>query len=529
MDNYFIFKHSKISILILLAIVVLGLNIAGRDLWAPDEPRYAGIATEMWNKGEYFLPILNGEAYYNKPPGYFWLILAASMPAGEVNGITARLPSIFLGVAILIMLFLWLKRYSTDSSPLTAPLILLTTYLFWWFSGRVNIDISFSFFVSAACLAFHHGYHIHEGRFSKYYILAYLSIGMGLIVKGPFALLPLLIIVIYLLRLKDLKALKNLRFYYGVILIAVPVLVWLIPALIQGGSEYFNHAILEQIGGRIVKSYSHPHPFYFYLYILPANFMPWAFLFIASLIGIYRKNITIDDTTRFAIIWMSVIFIVISLVSAKQPHYLLPLFPAVAIITSRLFLAPRWSGARVALIITLVIFALISLALPVFAFLKLPDFRLPSIILALALATVTVRGFRATLSDHKTDLFSSVFLFMLILTFFANIWLLPVVNTIKSPRFILSPYVALDEDAPFAVYNLHAFNYSFFIDHKVIELGSEEEIAEFLDSHENLFLLVKQKHYLKFDDELKNRFSILKERMVGSKVLVLLRSKVKNK
>ena len=202
-----------------IALASLAISLGCRDLWAPDEPRYAQIAKEMWESGEYFLPQLNGERYSSKPPGYFWLIILASLPSGEVNEVTARLPSVFLGIATLVALFLWVNKYQPDRPPMAVPLVLLTSQLFWWFGSRANIDVSFAFFIALACICFHHGYCRSGGRFSTYYVVAYLAVGTALIVKGPFGLLPVPVMITFLLVTGDRRGLSGLKLGLGFLLL----------------------------------------------------------------------------------------------------------------------------------------------------------------------------------------------------------------------------------------------------------------------------------------------------------------------
>lgn len=75
-----------------LALAVFLPGIAARDLWNPDEPRYAEVAREMLERGDWLVPHLNGQVYSEKPPLQLWAIAAFGLLRGEVDVVAARLP-----------------------------------------------------------------------------------------------------------------------------------------------------------------------------------------------------------------------------------------------------------------------------------------------------------------------------------------------------------------------------------------------------------------------------------------------------
>ncbi len=513
----------------LIAVLVLGSSLGLRDLWSPDEPRYAEIAREMLEKNSFFLPYLNYEVYYNKPPGFFWLIMLASLPVGHVTATTARIPSVVFGSATIFILLLWTRRYLKNISPFAPPLILLSSYLFWWFGGRANIDISFAFFIVSASLLFHHGYHSGKGKFTHFYSLAYLSIGIALIIKGPFALLPLVSIIVYLIVLKDKRAISGLRIPSGFILILVPVMVWIIPATMASGWSYIQGAVFHQIGGRLASSYSHPHPFYFYLYMLPLNYLPWAFLLIVTVFYLIRRKIQMNDALLYSIICAATIFVVISAVSAKQSHYLLPLFPATAVIIAHFLVLPEKSGVRFAAYLTVAILFIAFAALPFVVFKKLPEFLIPSIVPA----CIAVIGFSLSFYAiiKKTSLhffFSCLTGTILCLFFVSNIYLIPKLNPIKSLKYLVQPYNDAGSKDAFGVYcrpHDWSFNFPFFIHRPVSKLLNPADVEKFIDTPGKKYLAIRKKYFEKFNAELRSRFSIIVDRQVGDKSTLLLIAK----
>src|SRR4030043_306099 len=105
-------KKTALYILILAIFggILFFSYLGGWDLWNPDEPRYAQVAREMAEDGNWILPRLNNRIYPDKPPVFFWLIAMSYALSGEVNSFSARSPSALAGIlGILLTYFIGRK------------------------------------------------------------------------------------------------------------------------------------------------------------------------------------------------------------------------------------------------------------------------------------------------------------------------------------------------------------------------------------------------------------------------------------
>ena len=118
----------RVAVLMLLAAAVLFVNIGGWELWTPDEPRYAQIAREMLNTGNYLVPSLGAEPYSNKPPLFFWLIALSSRYYGGVNAAAARIPSAVAALGVLLLTYLLGRKLYGPLTGFFAGLILFTGF-----------------------------------------------------------------------------------------------------------------------------------------------------------------------------------------------------------------------------------------------------------------------------------------------------------------------------------------------------------------------------------------------------------------
>ncbi len=144
--------------ILFLAVAASLMTTVSRDLWNPDEPRYAQVAREMMRSGDYIHPRLNGKSYPDKPPLYFWLIAAASLFSGEVSAFSARLPSVLAGLGVALLTFLLGRRLFNRRTGLMAAIILLTNVEFFYIMTSCHLDTLLAFWVILAVYLFHTGY-----------------------------------------------------------------------------------------------------------------------------------------------------------------------------------------------------------------------------------------------------------------------------------------------------------------------------------------------------------------------------------
>jgi 4-amino-4-deoxy-L-arabinose transferase-like glycosyltransferase len=319
-----------------VAAAILFINIGGWDLWNPDEPRYAEVAREMVKNGNYLVPHINGHVYPDKPPVFFWLIALCSMPFGDVSAATARFPSALAALGVIFLTCLLGRRLYNQTVGIFAGFILLSTAQFFWLAVRANIDMTLTLWITLSIYLLYCGYTRERGR-HLCYLLAYFFMGLATITKGPVGIaIPLITILLYCITRKQYGQMKKLDLLPGLIIIIATAALWLVPACILGGNEYTQNILFKQTVGRTVDSYSHKQPFYYYLENFPADFNPWT-LFIPSVVIFFwsRKKQGAQQDLNFPLAWFAGTFIFFSLISGKRNLYLLPLYPAAAILMAR--------------------------------------------------------------------------------------------------------------------------------------------------------------------------------------------------
>lgn len=323
---------------VLLWCLLIVVNLAVRPLMPIDETRYVSVAWEMWTRGDFLVPYLNGETYSHKPPLLFWLMQLSWAIVG-VNDWTARLISPLFALSATLLCGRLAERLWPERPDIAkhAPLILLGLSFWLIYSTLTMFDMLLAFFVTLAIfslLAF-----AQTARW-RFVLLLGVAIGGGILSKGPVVLLHCLPVAL----LAPWWIQKNVqpfswRFWYlsvgtAVLIGATIALLWAIPAGISGGESYRHAIFFGQTSGRLVESFAHKLPFWWYVVRLPLLLLPWL-LFAPFWRGLHNVSFA-DHGVRFCVAWAVPVFIALSLVSGKRIHYLLPLVPALALLLARM-------------------------------------------------------------------------------------------------------------------------------------------------------------------------------------------------
>ncbi|HEX6956712.1 MAG TPA: glycosyltransferase family 39 protein [Ferrovibrio sp.] len=346
-------------------IVIIGAGLYARPLLPIDETRYVTVAWEMHVADHWLVPILNGEAYSHKPPMLFWLIRLGWMLFG-VSETWARLVAPLFGLGAL-GLTAWLGRMlwpgeAGRQAGNVAPLLLIAGA--WWmlFSTMTFFDLMVAFCALLGWIGLVQG--LHYGRLWRGAVLTGIAIGLGVLTKGPVILVYILPPALFApLWAKPDPRPRWLLWYAGVFLsIAIGAaigLAWALPAAKAGGPAYEQAILWGQTAGRVEHSFAHRRPFWWYLPLLPLLLFPWS-LWLPSWRSLRLWNKPAEPGLRFGLIVAAVGLIVFSAISGKQPHYLLPLAPALMLVVAR-SLTAEWAvppRRRDAILVAIVILAL---------------------------------------------------------------------------------------------------------------------------------------------------------------------------
>ena len=327
-------------LIIALLVAFVGIpSLFTRDLWNPDEPRYLEVAREMVVLGDYVIPHLNGEVYSEKPPMFFWLAgqlwrLGFGYNSGRILTIVATL------LTLLLTYFTVATRLGRRGALLASGAALSTLLLFDFAKIGV-LDPVLMLFTTAALVLGYCALRKEARHPSLCWLGCYAFMGFGTLTKGPVGILvPGLILLAYgLINRRNVRS-GGIAHLVGALAFGAVVLAWLAPAMVTGGEQYARTILIKQNLGRAVQAHDHRNPIHYYLLRAPIYFFPWSLvlpLAVAAAVQKFKRDE--EDLPLFAALWFIVPIVFFSLMSGKRMNYLVPIAPAVGILSASYFLS----------------------------------------------------------------------------------------------------------------------------------------------------------------------------------------------
>jgi 4-amino-4-deoxy-L-arabinose transferase-like glycosyltransferase len=332
----------------LLAVIALAAFLPGFFQIPPldrDEPRFAQATKQMIETGDYVDIRFQDEARYKKPVGTYWL-QAAVVQAAEGLGVPRartrialyRIPSL-LGAISAVMVTYWAAlAFVSRRAALLAGIMMATSLLLGVEARLAKTDALLLLTTVAALGAMARAYLAEQGeRAVDAHPLAvaaifWIAIAAGILIKGPMILVFVGFAVVTLVALdRSAKWLWRLRPAFGVPLALVLVLPWFIAIVARSGSSFFVDALGEDMFAKVTRAQeTHGMPPGFYLVAFWGTFFPGAMLAALASPAVWRARA--EPGCRFLLAWIVPAWLVFELVPTKLPHYVLPLYPAIAIL-----------------------------------------------------------------------------------------------------------------------------------------------------------------------------------------------------
>lgn len=518
-------------LLFVLAAATLFVNFWGWDLWAPDEPRYAEVARETLEDGHWLVPYLGGTAYSEKPPLYFWLLAGSYALFGE-NPFAVRLVPVLSACGMMVVTYALGRKLFSVRAGLFAGVVLGTSVLFVDLARHGNIDSTLTLVTTGALALMAAAY--FDGRRGLYWP-AYGVMALGVLLKGPVGvLIPLLSFIVFLVVARDAGSIRRTCLLPGLGIVVVIVAAWLVPAMLGGGADYARTILLKQNLGRAVESFSHGEPPYYYLTTLPADFFPWVFFLPQAVAFAVRKR---TARTLFAVVWLATVFVLFSVVSGKRGLYLLPLFPAGALLVGAFF--ESWSQreiGRKALDAPAVLLGAVLVLIAVAACLlgrviHVPEYlRQPAMGLGWTVAVPAGLGgaglIAAVWAGRRSVVFPVTALTVAAVSVVAALVIFPALNENKTARFICEDLLRdRRHDEPVILYRHESRSgaYDFYTRLPIVEVFDEPGLAERLRRDENAYIIVDEKDYNALEPETTARWRLVAARQVGHRAMRVFR------
>jgi len=312
---------------LLIGVFVFNLFIP-RDLWVQDEARYGEVMREMLQSHSWkgwLVPHLNGYAYPDKPPLYFWALAVIGSVFGQ-NELAYRLFTIITTTISAAGIFLLGIQFGGRRQAFWAAAIFSTIFLTMLVGQIVRMDM---LLCASAVFAWYGLLRQQKTLSKRYIILFWAMVLLGVAVKGPIALLfSLLPAIVWQFWERRREGLRQLRLPAGITSLAVMAGLWMGAVFFSGNGAYLLDIWNKQLVGRSIKSWSHAEPVYFYLMLLPLVLLPWTSLMVKGFYGLAKRR---PENWRSVFVFSLVPLLAISLVSGKLFIYMQPLMPALCL------------------------------------------------------------------------------------------------------------------------------------------------------------------------------------------------------
>jgi 4-amino-4-deoxy-L-arabinose transferase-like glycosyltransferase len=331
--------------LIALAVVVLSFGVGAFPLTDPDEVFYAQTAREMLAHESPLTPLLFGQPQFEKPPLTYWLLMASFKVFG-VHPWSARLVPALAGLLAAFAIYRFARRLVPGEIAALAALVQLTALACLGQSLALLTDMVFTALIAWSLLGFYRWFEAAQDRFL---LLFAAGAGLAVMTKGPVAIIVELLAIVLFLRVTGNNA-KLKRFlvhpWWAVFLIvAAPWYLW---AAASFGRAFTWEFLVHDNWG-------------FYPAVMIVGMLPWTPLF-AFLGAGWRKH---REATLFLLAWIGAVFAIFELAHSKLPSYILPLFPAIALLLALPHETPEDSPRRRRVAAALsILFGVVFLALP---------------------------------------------------------------------------------------------------------------------------------------------------------------------
>lgn len=330
-----------VTALILLCALQFFFLLGHYALWDIDEGMHAVIAKNMVLSGDWITPVFNGKPFFDKPALFNWLGAIAFMLLGFTE-FAARLPAALAGLGCVILTYLIGRRAYGATTGFIAGIILATSLEFAIMSRVVQYDIPFTFFVALA-LYFFCSALLDEEKTGRQFLWFYVATGLAVLVKGPLGLLlPAMVIGSYVLVQRRWSLLARLRLPLGSAIFVLLVLPWyfLVDRANPGCFKYFmlGQNLASFVGDVANYAPRHVEPWHYYFPYLIAGLFPWGFLLPQALYWAFRGSRGRERKySIFLLLWVAVAFVFFSMATSKLSTYILPLYPAAALLVARYF------------------------------------------------------------------------------------------------------------------------------------------------------------------------------------------------
>jgi dolichol-phosphate mannosyltransferase len=325
-------RLSSFALLLVLAACLFFAKLRA-PLLEPQEPRYAEIARQMYVEGRLLVPVLHGQPYLDKPPLLYWLTMGSYAVFGIYDR-AARLVPGLAGVLTVVLTYWWGRRTVGDRAAFCAALMLCLSARFVYLERMLTMDCLLCLWVVAALAAAHVA--VADGRWRRgWWLLSGTACGLGLLTKGPVALVLVVVPVLVHQGLDPRAARLRWRSWVAYLGVAVGLAAPWYAAVWAAAPEFGRYFFWTHNVVRFLAPFDHQEPAWFFLPGLFLGMLPWTLLLPGLIRFLARRSGRTAARRPAALGFFLLVFhwalLFFSASGSKRAVYILPAMPPLAL------------------------------------------------------------------------------------------------------------------------------------------------------------------------------------------------------
>ena len=564
---------SATGLKILLTVFILSflVKLGSSPLLEIDEAIYAEVARESFVSGDYFSTYYNFETEFSKPPFQYWL-LQISYAIFGVNELAVRLPSFLMALGLLFLTYSFGKHIRSSNAGLWACLVLCSNPGFYGMMRDARMDITLTFFITLSI----YGFFIYEiaspepalsnkTRFlanarndkgegarndkqgsgviarskatkqSMFIFYIYAGMAGAALTKGPIGLIfPSLIIFTFIILRRDWNTIRNLKPFYGLLLLMLLITPWYIYMTQRYGFTFLEKNIIhENFKKFLVKGVYEPNPggHFFLAHTFLWYFFPWWILWFC------RQYLWARDVRRlkpaatkerdiiiYLLLWFYIPLMFFSLSKYSLPNYLGLIIPAASLgaglyidsnLPSPLLRKEGMKGWSSSIVVEY-IFSLSSIPLLIIILVSAFSFFKESlnitVYLLIAGAIASVSLILISVIYNKFLLAKSIMVILImIIQLFISAGIQPILDTYKPAKPISEAIKKVSgKEFEIGFYKTRLFqSLVFYTGKKINGIGSEDSMLQFINSPKERFVITEENEYNLLSQDYRNEMVVL--------------------
>jgi 4-amino-4-deoxy-L-arabinose transferase-like glycosyltransferase len=336
--------------LLLLAALTFFAGLGRGAITDSDEAFYAESAREMVASGDWLTPYYNYEPRWQKPVLYYWLTGATYLVTGPTE-FGARLWAAMAGLGLVLVTAAAGRRWYDESTGLLAGAIVATNFGYFTIARMALPDLPLTFCITLAIWAALVSTLESERSPRMFVLLAALGLGLGFLMKGPVGvIIPLIVIVPVLVLERRSIALTPIDLVLGFAVFVVVALPWYLAMWMTHGNAYLQSFFVGDNFERFATDrFNDPRPWWFYLPVVAGGLLPWtplALTWLGPITGFLRRRREVHTIDLRLMMWAALPLIFYTLSVGKQPRYVLPVLPPLALLLAASIIerTQQWRG-----------------------------------------------------------------------------------------------------------------------------------------------------------------------------------------